>query len=103
MWLWAWNEEGDEDERLAGKTPSSPESRQIKELFDEAAGPVFLRYAYHPQYRLARILFRFAIEGISSNEDFDRVDLLQREWDEVRESLTLAKQGEGPKASGDEL
>ncbi|KAJ5097750.1 hypothetical protein N7456_008471 [Penicillium angulare] len=104
MWLWAIDElDEDDEERFAGDIPSSPEYRQIKELFDEAAGPVFLRYAYHPQYRIARSLFRFIVEGLTSNDDFERAERLPREWDEVRDSLTLAKQGKDTKSSDGQL
>ncbi|OJJ46471.1 hypothetical protein ASPZODRAFT_142285 [Penicilliopsis zonata CBS 506.65] len=91
MWLWAWNEEDEEDERLAGDIPSAPESRQLKELFEQAAGPTYLRFAYGAQYRLARTLIHFAIDGIQVAEDLDRADLLQSEWDEVRKLLESAK------------
>ncbi|KAJ5722962.1 hypothetical protein N7488_000997 [Penicillium malachiteum] len=94
VWIWAADEHYDEDERLAGEIPSTPECRQIKEVFEEAAGPNYLRYAYLPQYRLARTLCRFVINGLASNEDFNKSDQLQSEWDELREALKLARRGE---------
>lgn len=36
MWLWAWNDEDEEDERLANDTPPTPELRELKQLFDHA-------------------------------------------------------------------
>ncbi|KAN0098864.1 hypothetical protein V8E51_014527 [Hyaloscypha variabilis] len=80
MWLWAWNDEGEEDERLANMTPPTPELHELKRLFEHAAGPNYHRFAYGPQYRLARKLMRFAIEGLQSNEDLESAELLLAGW-----------------------
>jgi hypothetical protein len=80
MWLWAWNDEGEEDERLANKTPPTPELRELKQLFEHNAGPIYHRFAYRPEYRLARKLMRFAIDGLQSNEDLKSAELLLDEW-----------------------
>jgi aminoglycoside phosphotransferase (APT) family kinase protein len=90
MWLWAWNDEDEEDERLADIEPPTPELREIKQLFEHAAGPIYRRFAYGSQHRLARKLIRFATDGLQSNEDLTSADLLLAEWIEVRESLKLA-------------
>ncbi|KAJ5570148.1 uncharacterized protein N7459_009578 [Penicillium hispanicum] len=91
MWLWAWNDEDEEDERLADNAPPTPEFRELKELFEHAAGPTYRRFAYGTQYRLARKLIRFAIDGLQSNEDLMGAELLLSEWKEVHRSLQLAK------------
>ena len=91
MWLWAWNDEDEEDERLANNTPPTPELRELKQLFEHAAGPTYRRFAYSDQYRLARGLVRFAIDGLQSNEDLISAELLLAEWVEVQGSLKLAK------------
>lgn len=92
--FWIWTEKDDEDdERLPGEIPPTAELRQIKEMFEEAAGPTYLRYAYLPQYRIARTLFQFIIRGLRSNEDWDKSELLHSEWDGVREALKLARHG----------
>ncbi|KAJ5107639.1 hypothetical protein N7456_004314 [Penicillium angulare] len=102
MWLWAWdlNEDDVENEGLAGEIPSNSESRQLKELFEEAAGPTYLRYAYSPQYRLARTLFKYCIVPITTQQDFDAVALLRSEWAELRDSLNSP---DGPKVASDQL
>lgn len=102
MWIWDKSEDEEEDGRLAGEVPPTPELCQIKQLFEEAAGPTYLRYAYLPQFRLARTLFRFIIDGITSNEDFDRSDHLQNEWNEVRGTLELVRNGEEFDGLGDQ-
>ncbi|TAQ90605.1 hypothetical protein B7494_g1058 [Chlorociboria aeruginascens] len=91
MWLWAWNDEDDEDERLANDNPATPELRELKQLFEHAAGPTYRRFAYGAQYRLALKLMRFAIDGLQSNEDLTSAELLLAEWVEVQRSLKLAK------------
>lgn len=92
MWLWAWNDEDDEDERLANNTPPTPELCELKQLFEETAGPTYHRYAYGAQYRLARKLIRFAIDGLHSNEDLMSAESLLEEWNEVQRSLKSARE-----------
>ena len=89
MWLWAWNEEEDEDERLADDIPPTSELRELKELFEYAAGPIYRRFAYGSQNQLARQLIRFAIDGLQSNEDLRGAELLLEEWTEVQKILKL--------------
>ncbi|KAL3475437.1 hypothetical protein BJX99DRAFT_158291 [Aspergillus californicus] len=91
MWLWAWNDDDDEDERLADDVPSTPELREIKQLFEDAAGPTYRRFAYGAQYRLARKLIRFAIDGLDSNEDLMGAESLLSEWAEVWQLLKKEK------------
>ena len=94
MWLWAWNSEEDEDEKHANDTPSTPEDREIKKIFEETVGDRFLMYAYKPEYRLARELFRFAQSGITSNTEFDEVDELLEEWNGIYNSRMADKKSE---------
>ena len=94
MWLWAWNEEDDEDEKHANDTPSTPEDQEIKRTFEETVGDRFLLYAYEPEYRLARELFRFAKSGITSNTEFEEVDELVKEWNGIHESRMAGKERE---------
>lgn len=91
MCLWAWTDEDEEDERLAGDTPLTPELCELKELFESAAGPFYHRFAYGAQYRLSRTLIRFAIDGLQSNEDLIGAKLLLSDWNKVQRSLKLAK------------
>jgi hypothetical protein len=85
MWLLAWADDEVEDERKANDVPSSEEGRALKKIFEDTAGPEFVRYAYPPSYRLARRPVRFAINGIRSNEDVNGGML--REWEVVRHCL----------------
>lgn len=80
MWIWAWQEDEHEDERLANEEPATLEQKELKTVFETAAGPQYVRCAYHPAYRLARRLVRFAIDGIRSNEDVKEAEAMVREW-----------------------
>ncbi|KAL4946725.1 kinase-like domain-containing protein [Aspergillus oleicola] len=92
MWLWAWNDD-DEDERLADNAPSTPEFAELKHSFEEAAGPTYHRFAYGAQYRLARKLFKFALDGLQTNEDMMDAESLLTEWAQVQQSFETGKSG----------
>ncbi|KAI1781120.1 hypothetical protein F4818DRAFT_28661 [Hypoxylon cercidicola] len=90
VWLWTWLDENDDDgedpdERLANEEPPTPEGRQLKRLFEESAGPDYLRFAYAPSYRLARQLVRLAIEGIRSREALKEAREMLVEWSAIRD------------------
>ncbi|KAL9134692.1 MAG: hypothetical protein Q9175_004130 [Cornicularia normoerica] len=91
MWLWAWDEEG-EDEKHANDTPSNREDQEIKKVFEEIVGDWFLSYAYKPEYRLARELFRFAKSGIRSSTEIEEVEELLKDWTGIYESRTASKE-----------
>ena len=86
MWLWAWNDEEEEDEKNANDNPATPEQQEVKHIFEETIGGWFLRYAYAPEYRLARKLFQWAYSGMNSTTDMDDVDELLDEWNELYQS-----------------
>ncbi|KAJ5730045.1 uncharacterized protein N7483_004553 [Penicillium malachiteum] len=89
--MWLWVNDSIEDKRVAGDEPSTAELRELKQLFEQAAGPIYSRFSYDDRYRLARQLIRFIIEGINTNEAYRAFFLLQSEWDELKESLDLPK------------
>jgi aminoglycoside phosphotransferase (APT) family kinase protein len=85
LWIWAWQDDDDEDERTANDGPATPEARQLKQLFEEAAGQEYVGFAYKPVYRLARRLVRFAIDGIQSNESLREAKVMLQEWETIPE------------------
>ncbi|KAJ4122972.1 hypothetical protein NW768_009963 [Fusarium equiseti] len=85
MWIWDWQDDEDEDERTANNDPTTPEDRELKKLFEEAAGQDYCRLAYEPAYRVARRLVQFAIDGVRSNEDFREAKTMLQEWAEMRQ------------------
>ncbi|XXG97066.1 hypothetical protein Hte_003360 [Hypoxylon texense] len=106
VWLWTWLDEDDDsedvDERMANEEPPTPEARQLKQLFEESAGPDYLRFAYTPEYRLARQLVRFAIEDIHSNEAFKEAKAMLEEWAAIRASVSTGKDEVNLSAKKDE-
>ena len=89
MWIWAWSDEEEEDEVLANNTPSTPEQQELKRLFEDAVGPTFLEFAYRPEYRLARQIFRFAIDGMKTSEEVQEVESLLSEWATIYEKYSV--------------
>lgn len=87
LWIWAWADDEDEDKRTANDAPPTTEGQELKVIFEKAAGPAYLRYAYTPAYRLARQLVRFAIDGVGSNEHYYEAKSMLREWANTRDSL----------------
>lgn len=75
IWLWDWNNNHNRREgkslvsigtalaRCKAEAPTD-EGREIKAIFDEAAGPVYRRFAYDPVYVIARRAWRFCWEEI---------------------------------------
>ncbi|KAI1108296.1 hypothetical protein F5Y14DRAFT_445566 [Nemania sp. NC0429] len=86
MWLWAWALDEDEDERKANDEPPTEESRELKRLFESAAGPDYLRHAYQPAFRLARQLLHFVINGLRTKEDCDEADAMLFEWGSIHQA-----------------
>lgn len=84
VWIWAWNAEDNEDEAHAKDTPNTPKQQQLKRLFEDAVGERFLRFAYPPQYRIARRLFKFAQHGMNASWHIEDADRLISEWAGMR-------------------
>lgn len=84
MWIWAWNTEANEDEAHAKDTPNAFKQQQLKQLFEDAVGEKFLRFAYPPEYRIARRLFKFAQQGMNASWHIDDADKLISEWAPMR-------------------
>ncbi|KAJ6024871.1 hypothetical protein N7540_005668 [Penicillium herquei] len=83
-WLWAsypdWIEYGEDEwydtEDFLAHEYLSPESCELKQCFEDAAGPVYARLGEGPQYRLARRLLRdvFHLSHYEAHPiDFDEV------------------------------
>jgi hypothetical protein len=88
VWLWLDEGEGDDDdsdaeERIANNVPTTEESRELKALYEEAAGPGYMRFAYGKPYRLGRKLVKFAIRGIPGSREYYKSDALLNSWDEL--------------------
>lgn len=92
-WLWWWEDpnpepgsdsdsSGDESEisqvseSSDGNFVWTPDEQHIKSIFDEAAGPIYVRFAYKRMYKMARRLFRFALEGVRNTRQNETISYL---------------------------
>lgn len=83
-WIWNWGRKG-----LADEEPATPEKKELKRDFEAAAGPRYIKFAYHPAYRMARRLVKFAIRGRWSMKDEQEVADLLAEWRGLLEHDTV--------------
>jgi len=83
--LWLWGPEGvpEVDDEKAAEEPGTPEKRELKQIFDNAAGPEYVRLAYDPFQRLARRLIRFVMANLGGNEDLETAEAIIKEWKET--------------------
>ena len=86
-WIWAWDDEEDNDEEAANTLPSTIENQQLKRLFEDVVGQRILDYMYKPEYKLARKLCSTSINGMHSNEDLRTVEGFLKDWTAFKESL----------------
>jgi hypothetical protein len=108
IWLWMWNEyahsdsdtdsDSDSDECEAEyeaevKLPESEKDQEIKTLFEQAAGPTYMRFAYSKVYWIARKLFAFTYQGM-----FNELEPTMEAWEKYKGEAGLAQSDE----SGDE-
>ncbi|CAM1503315.1 Fc.00g080910.m01.CDS01 [Cosmosporella sp. VM-42] len=96
LWVWAWVDDEEEDERTANDEPATPQQRLLKKLFEDAAGPEYLKFAYEPVYRLARRLVQFAVEGVPMCDMSDGIWEMIEEWKDIR------RQGKAESGSSEE-
>ena len=99
MWIWAWSDD-EEDEAHANDAPDTLEQQELKQLFEEAVGPKFLEYAYRPEYRLARRLFRIATDGMRYSQDFTEVESLLAEWATTYKTYSVNEPSEEKHSEG---
>ena len=84
MWIWAWNSDGDEVEKLANEALPTVEAWLLRKAFEDAVGPEWLRLSYGDGVRLARKLCEFAFDGVHSSWKLEELQELFREWAEMR-------------------
>ncbi|OAL43401.1 hypothetical protein IQ07DRAFT_485939, partial [Pyrenochaeta sp. DS3sAY3a] len=92
VWIWGWMDEPEdpsannekEDEKMANYIPPTDEDKALKEIFEEAAGPLYMRYAYSTAYRLARDLTLYAINDINASWVWREAEKMVKDWPEIR-------------------
>lgn len=100
VWIWGWMDEPEdptvddekENEKMANYIPPTEEYKALREIFEEAAGPVYMRYAYSSAYRLGRDLIRFAIDGLSASWTEREAAQMVEDWPEMRAALKNTRQ-----------
>ncbi|KAL8801336.1 MAG: hypothetical protein Q9182_004543 [Xanthomendoza sp. 2 TL-2023] len=76
-WIWAWRDDEDERTDESDDTPADPKDQVLKQDFEEAVGSELRELFYAPQYRMARKLFNFALEGLRNSKAWkDAYDLI---------------------------
>ena len=68
----------------ANDVPDTREKREIKHVFERAAGADFVRFAYGEEFRLCRGLFRVALFGLTSNENYEAAERIVGDWAGLR-------------------
>ncbi|CAD6593996.1 MAG: hypothetical protein ASARMPRED_008331 [Alectoria sarmentosa] len=72
----------------ANDVPSIPEEQELKAIFEESAGSEYLGLAYDEQFRMSRGLFRIAVFGLTSSENYSAADRIIGDWQRLRHSFT---------------
>ncbi|KAI4270740.1 MAG: hypothetical protein L6R35_006590 [Caloplaca aegaea] len=86
-WIWTWDDGEVDDEGTANNVPAKPEDCELKRLFEDMMGPVYLKYAYQPQYRMVRSLFLLAKDGLRSSWTIKEAEKLFKEWAEFTDTF----------------
>jgi hypothetical protein len=98
-WLWEWDNEDcywnptafpiDEDMKKSSDSRSRPEpgeeeAREIQEAFNEAAGPIYMRFAYNPVYVFARRLWLLTFGQFPRESAEEEFQMLAEIWEELK-------------------
>lgn len=96
-WLWGFDPDDLPREDLltwpyempgANDVPPTREKQELKQIFEEFAGPEYVRLAYDECFRLSRGLFRVAVFGLTSSENYSAADRIISDWARLRHSMT---------------
>ncbi|KAK0712317.1 hypothetical protein B0T21DRAFT_352552 [Apiosordaria backusii] len=70
--------------------PVTEDDKEVKRIFEEAAGEEYMRFAYDPAYRLVRQLFRFGMKGIHSSWELRDGQKLLDFWQKIKKPKEIA-------------
>ncbi|KAI4700429.1 hypothetical protein J4E89_010989 [Alternaria sp. Ai002NY15] len=89
FWLWVpggqWY-----DEMIAADMPEDAECRRLKSLWEKAASTEWKRYAYEPEYMIARRMFALLRDGIHHDGDKEEARSIVDEWQKLHYDQRLA-------------
>jgi len=85
---WLWQDEHFPEDAMAEETnadvkPEDPELLEVKSLFEATVGDEYIRFAYQPQYRLARRLFQIALYGNYSSWSVNEIKKILDDWEDL--------------------
>ena len=96
-WLWGFDPDDLLHEDLltwpyempgANDVPPTPERQELKRVFEEHVGPEYLSLAYDELFRMGRGLFRVAVFGLTSSENYSAADKIISDWARLRQCIT---------------
>ncbi|KNG44655.1 hypothetical protein DDE82_003299 [Stemphylium lycopersici] len=83
FWLWLDRSENEYNEMLAATEPTDPELLRMKTLWERLAGDEWKRYAFTPEYMIARRLFARLRDGICRVGDDDDATSIVDDWQKL--------------------
>ncbi|KAK4222137.1 hypothetical protein QBC38DRAFT_520219 [Podospora fimiseda] len=86
---WQWTFEQDIEGFGAFKLPDTEEGRELKAIFDEAAGPIYRLFAYDPVYIMAHHLWKFCLQNTLSTCEMRSIRKVVRTWKQMRREELL--------------
>ncbi|CAF9936110.1 MAG: hypothetical protein ALECFALPRED_006704 [Alectoria fallacina] len=96
-WLWGYDPDDVQHDGVltwpyempgANDAPSTLAKQELKRILEDCAGPDYLSLAYGEQFRMSRGLFRIAMFGLTSSENYSAADRIIGDWQRLRHSLT---------------
>ncbi|KAI4688956.1 hypothetical protein J4E81_007673 [Alternaria sp. BMP 2799] len=89
FWLWVWG--GHEyDEMISADEPTNADHRRLKSLWEEAVSVEWKRYAYEPEYMIARRMLALLRDGIRRDGDKEEARSIVDEWQKLHHDQRLA-------------
>ena len=111
-WLWGFDPDNRPHNDLptwpyeisgANDMPSTWQKHEIKRTFEQYAGTEYLSLAYDEHFRICRCLFRIALFGLTSSENFNAADRAIHDWEMLRQSSTRYVRAKGKGVNSMEL
>ncbi|KAI4921042.1 hypothetical protein J4E85_009157 [Alternaria conjuncta] len=89
--FWLWVSGGHEyDEMIAADEPKDADYRRLASSWEEAVSVEWKRYAYEPEYMIARRMFALLRDGIRHDGDKEEARSIVDEWQKLHYDQRLA-------------
>ncbi|KAI4622762.1 uncharacterized protein J4E87_006329 [Alternaria ethzedia] len=89
--FWLWISGGHEyDEMIAADEPKDADYRRLKSSWEEAVSVEWKRYAYEPEYMIARRMFALLRDGIRRDGDKEEARSIVDAWQKLHYDQRLA-------------